>query len=74
MIDNHVIHTAYTYEGMGKDVFDKFDSSKQVYEEAASVLGDHFIKVMFEGPLNELTMTEYAQPGNFYTIYIQNAV
>ena len=48
--------------GMGKSLYDNFKESKEVFEKACDVLGFDLIKLCFEGPIEELTKTENAQP------------
>lgn len=48
--------------GMGKDIFDEFSDVQQLYQEADQVLNKNLSKLMFEGPKDELTETENAQP------------
>lgn len=47
--------------GMGKDFY-KSDEIKSLYSQANDVLGKDIKKLMFEGPAEELTETENAQP------------
>ncbi|WP_028545263.1 ACP S-malonyltransferase [Paenibacillus taiwanensis] len=48
--------------GMGKALTEKYTVAKQVFEEANDALGFDLTKLSFEGPLDQLTRTEYAQP------------
>jgi [acyl-carrier-protein] S-malonyltransferase len=48
--------------GMGKDIFDEFSDAQQLYQEADQVLNKNLSELMFEGPKEELTETENAQP------------
>jgi [acyl-carrier-protein] S-malonyltransferase len=48
--------------GMGKDLYEKFDSVKAVFQEADEVLGVPLTKLCFEGPEEELRKTINAQP------------
>jgi [acyl-carrier-protein] S-malonyltransferase len=48
--------------GMGKDLFDNYDSAKAVFAEADKVLGIPLSKLCFEGPEEELRQTINAQP------------
>ncbi len=48
--------------GMGKDFYESFESAKQVIEKANETLGFDLKKLMFEGPIEELTKTENTQP------------
>ncbi len=48
--------------GMGKDLADAFPVARQVFEEVDDALGQHLAKLMFEGPIEDLTLTENAQP------------
>lgn len=48
--------------GMGKDLFDNFDSAKKVFNNIDQILGINLSKICFEGPLDELTKTQNTQP------------
>ena len=48
--------------GMGKDFYDNFSVSREVYDEANEILGMDIRKVCFEGPDEELVKTENTQP------------
>jgi [acyl-carrier-protein] S-malonyltransferase len=48
--------------GMGAELADAFPSSRAVFEEVDDVLGQKLFKLMREGPVEELTLTENAQP------------
>lgn len=48
--------------GMGKDLYDNFPESKEIFEKASDILKLDLIKLCFEGPIEELTKTEIAQP------------
>src|ERR1700757_2170443 len=48
--------------GMGRDLAAAFAPARQVFEEVDEVLKQKLSKLMFEGPSDELTMTENAQP------------
>jgi [acyl-carrier-protein] S-malonyltransferase len=48
--------------GMGKDIFDTFDSARAVFHEADKVLGIPLTRLCFEGPEEELRQTINAQP------------
>ena len=48
--------------GMGKDFYDNFESSKQVFETANSVLGKSITDLCFEGPEDSLKQTVNTQP------------
>ncbi|MBI4706474.1 MAG: ACP S-malonyltransferase [Candidatus Omnitrophica bacterium] len=50
------------YVGMGKDLYDTFPAAKAVFDNADKVLGFSISKLCFEGPLEELTKTNNAQP------------
>lgn len=47
---------------MGKDLADAFPAARQVFEEVDQALGQNLSQIMFDGPENELTLTENAQP------------
>ncbi len=48
--------------GMGKELFDSFAEAKEVFQEVDNALGQNLSKIIFEGPQEELTLTENAQP------------
>lgn len=54
---------SHKWLGMGKDICETFKIAKETYEEADEVLGKHFSRMSFDGPMSELTLTENAQPG-----------
>jgi [acyl-carrier-protein] S-malonyltransferase len=47
---------------MGKDLADAFTEAREVYQEVDDVLGTKLSKLIFEGPMDILTLTENAQP------------
>jgi [acyl-carrier-protein] S-malonyltransferase len=53
------------YVGMGKDFYDAFASAKAVFQEADDFLNMHLSKLIFEGPLDELTKTKNSQVAIF---------
>ncbi len=48
--------------GMGKALADAFLPAREVFEEVNDALGQNLSKLMFEGPDDELRLTENAQP------------
>lgn len=48
--------------GMGKDLYDNFESAKSVFNIADSVLGKSITKLCFEGPEDALKQTVNTQP------------
>lgn len=48
--------------GMGKELFEKDELSKELYALANETLGFDISNLSFEGPLEELSKTEIAQP------------
>lgn len=48
--------------GMGKDLYENFSCAKEVFQKTDEVLGVNLSKIMFEGPSEELTKTQNAQP------------
>ncbi len=49
--------------GMGKDLAAKYPAAREIFERANSILGCDLARVCFEGPEDELTKTDNAQPG-----------
>lgn len=50
------------HPGMGKDLAETFPSARQVFEEADDALGFSISRLCFEGPAEELQLTENTQP------------
>ena len=48
--------------GMGKDLYDNFDSVKLLFKQADEAVGFPLTKIFFEGPEEELKKTSNAQP------------
>jgi len=51
--------------GMGRDLFDKFPVARQTFEEADDALGFRISQLCFEGPEEQLKLTEFTQPAIF---------
>lgn len=51
--------------GMGKDLAETFPAVKALFERASAVLGYDLAQVCFEGPIEKLTQSCYAQPAIF---------
>lgn len=48
--------------GMGRDLAEAFAPAREVFQEVDDALGQHLSTLMFEGPMEELTRTDNAQP------------
>jgi [acyl-carrier-protein] S-malonyltransferase len=48
--------------GMGKDLAENYPIARQIFEEADEALGYKFSQVCFEGPEEQLRLTEITQP------------
>jgi [acyl-carrier-protein] S-malonyltransferase len=48
--------------GMGKDLAERFPEARQVFEEADDALGFAISRLCFEGPAEDLQLTENTQP------------
>ena len=53
---------ASQYPGMGRDLHDKFPTSRAAFEEADRALGFSLSKICFEGTEDELKLTTNTQP------------
>ncbi len=51
--------------GMGRDLYEHFPVARQVFEEADQALGFSLSKLCFEGPEDQLRLTEFTQPAIF---------
>ncbi|MFC2045431.1 ACP S-malonyltransferase [Chloroflexota bacterium] len=50
------------FVGMGRDIYDNFESAKEIYKQADESLGFSLSRLCFEGPEDELGLTINAQP------------
>ena len=50
---------------MGRDLYEKFSIARQTFEEADEALGFSISKLCFEGPEEQLKLTEFTQPAIF---------
>lgn len=48
--------------GMGKELFERYESAKRLFEEADDALGYSISKMCFEGPADDLKLTANTQP------------
>ncbi len=48
--------------GMGKDLADNFTAARQVFQAVDEALGEKLSDIIWEGPVEELTLTRNAQP------------
>jgi len=53
------------FEGMGKDLYEKYDLAKKRFHQANEILGFDISKIMFEGTADELKETRVTQPAIF---------
>ena len=48
--------------GMGRELAEAFGTAREVFDEVNDALGQNLSKLMWEGPQEDLTLTENAQP------------
>jgi [acyl-carrier-protein] S-malonyltransferase len=48
--------------GMGRDLYDHFPTARAVFDEADEALGFPLSRLIFEGPEDQLKLTEHTQP------------
>lgn len=53
------------FVGMGRNLAEKFPAAQQTFEEADDTLGFSLSKLCFEGPEEQLKLTEFTQPAIF---------
>src|SRR3954468_12000371 len=51
------------FAGMGKSLAENFDVARETFEQADEALGFALSKLCFEGPAEDLKLTENTQPG-----------
>jgi [acyl-carrier-protein] S-malonyltransferase len=56
---------ASQYVGMARELYDRFDSVKELFETASGILGYDLADVCFNGPEDRLKQTSYTQPAVF---------
>ena len=56
--------------GMGRDLADKYPSARALFDQANETLGYDLTQICFEGPEDDLTQTENAQPGIFLVSWV----
>ncbi len=54
--------------GMGKDIYDQFESVKEIYQQANKILSFDIADISFNGPEETLNQTQYTQPA----LYVQS--
>ncbi len=53
------------FPGMGKDLYEKSETARQLFAQANEILGFDITRVMFEGTADELKQTRVTQPAIF---------
>jgi [acyl-carrier-protein] S-malonyltransferase len=53
------------HPGMGKDLFDRYQGAREMFEEANDILGFEITRLMFEGTDEDLRQTRVTQPAIF---------
>jgi [acyl-carrier-protein] S-malonyltransferase len=56
--------------GMGKDLYTNTELGRKTFNKADEILGYHFSRICFEGPVEELQMTYNGQPALLTVSYI----
>jgi [acyl-carrier-protein] S-malonyltransferase len=62
------------FTGMGKDLYDKSETAKKMFEKADSILGFYISDLMFNGTDEDLRQTKVTQPAIFLHSTILTAV
>ncbi len=65
---------AAQFEGMGKDLFEKYAEAKELFAKADELLGFAISDIMFHGTAEDLKQTKVTQPAVFLHSVIKNKV
>lgn len=60
--------------GMGKDLYEKYDVAKKLYDIADEIMELGLSKISFEGPAEELKQTNITQPSLFVHSFIMTQI
>ncbi len=55
------------FVGMGKEIYDSFTEAKEVFQEVDEALKQNLAKIIFEGSVEDLTLTANTQPALMVT-------
>ena len=55
--------------GMAKELYDKYDLVKKIFQNADKSLGYSISKIILEGDQDKLNLTEHTQPAIFAVSY-----
>ena len=55
------------YVGMGKDLYENSPAAKNIFDKASALMGEGFLKTVFEGPEEDLKRTDITQVA-IYTV------
>lgn len=55
------------FVGMGKDLYDRYPDIRDLYAEASTIVGYDLASLCFQGPEEQLNLTEYTQPAVLVT-------
>ena len=53
------------FSGMGRDLYEKSEEARSMFEQANEILGFRITDIMFEGTAEELKQTKVTQPAVF---------
>ena len=53
------------FSGMGRDLYEKSEEARSMFERANEILGFRITDIMFEGTAEELKQTKVTQPAIF---------
>ena len=53
------------YTGMGKELYDRFENARTMFETANEILGFNITDLMFSGSIEDLKQTLVTQPSIF---------
>ena len=50
------------YPGMGKDLYQDFETAREIFDQANDILDYDLVRIAFKDPDDQISLTRYTQP------------